>query len=337
MSSTVVVIPCLNEVRYIGKCLDSLMQQRDFNGSLEVIVVDGGSTDGTLEVLEDYKGRLEGLSVLHNAQRVTPVSLNMGLKASDAEVKIILGAHSTLSENFLSEVGIAMESHPEAGCVGGVIDNIFENELARYIGLAMSSPFGVGNATFRIGGADGYVDTVAFGAYRKEVFDQLGYFDEELVRNQDDEFNYRLIKGGFKIWFTGKIKSFYYVRGEYEKLFRQYYQYGYWKVFVNKKHKAVTSVRQLVPAIFVFCLFINLMGSVFFLELFWGFSLYLLLYLGAGLYFASRKAKDLRERFKILGVFFILHVSYGSGYLKGIFDFLILRRMPSGRAKTITR
>jgi GT2 family glycosyltransferase len=126
----------------------------------------------------------------------------------------------------------------------------------------MSSVFGVGNAHFRTGGKSGCVDTVAFGAYRREVFERVGFFDEELARNQDDEFNYRVVQGGFKIFLDPAIQSDYFVRGSISKLYKQYDQYGYWKVFVNKKHGAVTTLRQLAPPLWVLFLLMGWTGSL---------------------------------------------------------------------------
>ena len=118
----------------------------------------------------------------------------------------------------------------------------------------MSTPFGVGDAKFRTGGSAGHVDTVAFGAYRRDALEEIGLFDVALSRNQDDELNYRLLKSGWRIWFDPRISSQYHVRSTYRNLVRQYYQYGYWKVFVNLKHRTITTWRQTVPALFLLVL-----------------------------------------------------------------------------------
>jgi GT2 family glycosyltransferase len=201
----------------------------------------------------------------------------------------------------------------------------------------MSSSFGVGNAHFRTGNKSGYVDTVAFGAYKKEVFDDIGYFDEDLIRNQDDEFNFRLLKNGYKIYLSNKIKSKYYVRGSFSKLFKQYYQYGYWKVFVNKKHKTVTTVRQLIPLFFV--LFLILGGIISFAHpyIFIFYRAIILLYFLLGLLFAWDGNNSLKKAISITFTFFILHLSYGLGYLLAIFDFILLNKKPNDKSKTLSR
>ncbi|MCC6447841.1 MAG: hypothetical protein IT215_04065 [Chitinophagaceae bacterium] len=223
------------------------------------------------------------------------------------------------------------------GCAGGVIKNICENEVGEAVSKAMSSSFGVGNATFRLGGKRAFVDTVAFGAYRRQVFEKIGGFDSTLIRNQDDEYNFRVSKAGYKILFDPEIISCYYVRSSYRNLAKQYYQYGYWKVYVNKKHGVVTTMRQLVPAGLVSCLTISLMGG-----LIHEYSLYfalavVILYVFAGLFFAARIASSIKETLLVLMVFFTLHFSYGTGYLKGILDFILLRKKPGIRNAVLTR
>ena len=337
MMKIAIVIPCLNEKNYIERCLRSIADQREVDLSLvEVFVVDGGSADGTIEVLAACTDTFHFLRVLHNPLAVTPISLNLGLKAAKADFKMILGAHSVLHDLHLSEVLSAFRQYPEAGCVGGMIKNVYENKVAAYIGMAMSSPFGVGDATFRTGGKDGYVDTVAFGVYRKEVFESVGYFDEELARNQDDEFNYRLTNAGFRIFFTNRIVSSYYVRGSIQKLFKQYFQYGYWKVFVNKKHGVVTSIRQLVPLFFVVYLLICALLWIVPMPIYISYSFIPLYFLGA-LYFAVKKTNNPTQIVKVIQVFFILHFSYGMGYLKGIKDFILLNRKPRQKHVELSR
>lgn len=331
-----VTIPCKNEVNYIERCVKSVFASSYPMEKIKLYVVDGCSTDGTLLLLEKLSAEYENLVVLSNPQEVTPVSLNIGLKADNAECKIILGAHAEIHPDFIQESVRVLTDRKEVGCVGGIILNQYENEVAEWIGMAMASPFGVGGVTFRTGGKDGYVDTVAFGAYRAEVFEKVGYFDEDLVRNQDDEFNFRVIKGGYKIWFTEKIVSNYFVRGSYPKLYKQYYQYGYWKVFVNVKHQTVTTLRQLVPAFFVLYLWLTAVSLIFPLTFAFN-ALFGIVYIAGGLYFARKKTESWRSQLQVLKTFFILHYSYGLGYLNGVKDFLILRRKPSRRNQEISR
>lgn len=336
LKSVGIVIPCFNEEKSIRSCIESVFSS-DYSGEILVVVCDGMSTDNTRSIINGLTETYPQLTLLDNPKRHTPVGLNIGLKFLETDIKIILGAHATVATDFISKNVATLDTHPEAGCVGGIINNIYENETSRIIGLAMSSPFGVGNARFRTGGEDGWVDTVAFGAYRKEVFHQIGYFDESLVRNQDDEFNYRLTSNGFKIYFTDSIQSNYHVRASFKKLYRQYNQYGYWKVYVNKKVKAITSIRQLFPAIFVFCVLFGALLGFLHPILFYNWIFGICMYMVTAIYFAAEKTKSANEIFMVLFTFMILHWSYGSGYLKGIITFILLNKNPSSTSKSITR
>lgn len=320
-----IIIPCRNEEKYIALCLNSILKQDYSSHLIETYVCDGKSTDGTVEIVKSFSAKHPEIQYVMNEKQTTPFALNLGIKASDADVKIILGAHSELYSDYVSNCIKAFEMGDNIGCTGGIIENVYENEAAEIIGKAMSSGFGVGNAHFRTGNKDGFVDTVAFGAYKKEVFEKIGFFDEELVRNQDDEFNYRLLKNGFKIYLFRAIRCKYYVRASFGKLFRQYFQYGYWKVYVGKKHKAVTTLRQMVPLFFVLYIFLGAVMSVFNKYLFFAYLGGLLFYLLASFYSAMKQSSGM-QIFQVMRAFFILHFSYGWGYLKGIAHFLLLGR-----------
>lgn len=336
MKSVSIVIPCRNEENYIIRCLNSIMVQ-DYDGEIQVFVCDGMSTDSTVAHVERYIATNHPtVHLLKNEKQTTPYALNLGIKASESDVVIILGAHSELYPNYVSKCIEAFSFGQNIGCTGGIIENVYENDTAEVIGKGMSSSFGVGNAHFRTGNKDGIVDTVAFGAYKREVFRRVGFFDEELIRNQDDEFNFRVNKAGFKIYLYNEIRSKYYVRGSYGKLFKQYEQYGYWKVYVNKKHATVTTFRQLVPLFFVLYLIFGVIASFFGYLIFLFFLVGLLLYSALGIVFAWNSASDDFQIPQIQKVFFILHFSYGWGYLKGIVDFFMLGKKIK-QVETLTR
>lgn len=332
-----VVIPCYNEELYIGNCLSSIFSQDYPLELIQVYVADGRSTDMSRSVLSSWHERWENVHMIDNPDRHTPQALNLGILASDSEVVIIIGAHAEMHSNYVSRCVAVLNEHPEVACVGGVLDHVNENRAAEIIAKAMSSPFGVGNVRFRIGGEPGYVDTVAFGAYRRDIFTKVGLFDTDLARNQDDEFNYRIVAGGDKIWFDPTIRSKYFVRSSFEKLFKQYRQYGYWKVFVNVKHKTVTTVRQLVPAIFVFTMLsLALLGFV--VPVMWSIFVgtlivWFLVAIGAAI--AAGTPSGLLGG--VVMAFFALHVSYGLGYLEGIVRFAILRLKPRSSRLETTR
>lgn len=321
-----ITIPCRNEQDYIGKCLQSIVDCNFNKSRLNVYVCDGLSNDNTVNIIRNFANKYPFIHYIENKKQSTPFALNLGLKADDSDIKIILGAHAEIYPNYIEKCIEAFNFDKQLGCVGGIIENVYENETAEVIGKAMSSGFGVGNAHFRTGAADGFVDTVAFGAYKQEVFDKIGYFDEELIRNQDDEFNFRLLKNGFKIYLFREIRSKYYVRASFKKLYKQYYQYGYWKVYVNKKHQTITTLRQIVPLLFALYLFGGALLCLLHPLILILYLLVLLLYFATGIYSASKLDNKINNILKIVRSFLILHFSYGFGYLKGIIDFFLFKK-----------
>ncbi|MGE0635528.1 MAG: glycosyltransferase family 2 protein [Bacteroidia bacterium] len=332
-----IVIPCRNEEDFILRCLDSVFNS-DYPAELiEVLVCDGKSDDKTPSMVQEYAKQKSNVRYLVNEKITTPFALNLGITNSEGEVIIILGAHTELAANYISECVAVLNQMSDVWCVGGVLHNVSSDELTASVSLAMSSPFGVGNAHFRTGAKDGYVDTVAFGAYRKEVFDKIGLFDEELARNQDDEFNFRLLKNGGKIWLTTATTATYYVRSSFQKLFKQYFQYGYWKVYVNKKHKSITTLRQLVPAVFVLTLYALIIMVILFPYRWEYLILFLGIYSAGASLFALKLAENFKQFFSVLFSFIILHISYGMGYVEGFVNFIFLNRKPSKSKSDLTR
>lgn len=329
-----VIIPCRNEESYIIQNVNSILNQ-DYEGKIEVLVVDGMSTDNTRILVAQFNNPL--VKLIDNPHQFTPHAMNIGVDNAEGDFFVILGGHSYLDKQFIKKNVEVLLSDSTIGCSGGQIKHIYENEEGEIIAKAMASRFGVGNVTFRVGGEPGFVDTVAFGMYRKEVHYRINKFDETLVRNQDDDYNFKLTKAGYKVYFDPEIISHYYVRGFYSKLYRQYFQYGYWKVFVNKKHKTVTSIRQLFPFLFVSGILVGILLS-FFSWIFVGLLTFTLgVYIAFALFFGIQLGKSHLEGLKIAFVFAILHTSYGFGYLKGIIEFLILNKKPSNRSKELTR
>jgi glycosyltransferase involved in cell wall biosynthesis len=330
-----IVIPCLNEASFIGPCLQSCLAQEVEEGQLEIIVCDGDSRDATRAIVQDIMTAHPSVRLLENARGITPVALNLGIRDTKAEVIIILGAHSVIYPDYVKNCLQALHDHPDAGCVGGIIESEYSDEASEAIGLAQTSSFGVGNAYFRTGRAAGYVDTVAFGAYRREVFEKVGYFDEELIRNQDDEMNFRVLKNGYKILLDLSIRSRYFARASFRTLFRQYYQYGFWKVYANRKHRSITTLRQLVPFLFFsFLLFFPL--TWLFFDSLLGYAAVVGLYLALAAISAASCRRGLSVSLKMVYAFLVLHLSYGFGYFRGILHFLVLNRRPP-RHQAISR
>ncbi|MBI3135922.1 MAG: glycosyltransferase family 2 protein [Bacteroidetes bacterium] len=332
-----VVIPCRNEEKNIAECIEAIFGADIGGDTLEVLVVDGMSDDKTLEILGSLSKKYPTLRVVPNQLKITPVAFNLGIKESTGDFIQIIGARQIISENYLRDAKKSLTENPDIWCVGGTVTNVYQTPQSEIIGLAMGSSFGVGGGNFRVLKKSEFTDTVGTPMYPRKVFDEIGYFNESLLRNQDDEFNYRVTKKGKKILLNAEITIKYYVRAKVSNLFRQYYQYGYWKVFVNKMHGAITNLRQLVPLFFVMGLIAGLALSFVHPVLMWiyvgALVLYCLLALSAGISVAKKVGKGIR----VAAIFPVLHFSYGWGYLVGLIHFVCLGKKPAESAASLSR
>lgn len=325
METVSIIIPCRNEEKYIEECLDSFVNQSYPKEGFEVFVCDGMSTDNTRELVKKYEEKYGNIKLVDNPGLSAPKGMNEGIKKSKADIVIIFGAHAYADKDFI-KYNVEALKNKEVGCAGGPIETISEDDKGTAIALAMSSPFGVGNALFRYAQEETFVDTVAFGAYRKEVLDKIGYFDEELVRNQDDELNFRVVKGGYKVLLTPKVKSWYYSRSSLKKLWKQYYQYGFWKVRVMQKHGKPASIRHLVPMLFVSTNVLGIALGIFFKPILYLWLLEVLLYLTCDIAAAIKVSKGKSGALKYIPFIFpILHMSYGIGFMEGLVSFYLLK------------
>ncbi|MBN1304045.1 MAG: glycosyltransferase family 2 protein [Anaerolineales bacterium] len=317
-----IVMPVYNESAYIDRSLKAILAQ-DYPASLlEVIVADGGSKDNTKDIIAGFVQGMPAVRMIDNPDRYMPMGFNRALKYARGEVIIMLGGHVEIASDYVSTC-VRLLYETSAVCVGGSIENVAVDRVSKSIAAAMGSVFGVGNSAFRTRpNATIETDTAVFGAYHSSVFSSLGGLDEEMIRNQDDEFNYRLRKKGGRILFTPEIRSSYYNRTNFVSLWNQYFQYGYYKVRVFQKHPFQMSVRQFVPPVFVVGLLASSV-SLFF-PAFWYFSLllpafYLLSTLVVSTGIAARKGFDIFLYLPI--AFAILHISYGCGFLLGLVKF----------------
>ncbi|WP_348810472.1 glycosyltransferase family 2 protein [Flavobacterium maritimum] len=334
-----ITIPCRNEVNHISGLLESILRS-DYNKDLiEIFIVDGMSDDGTIELLnEKYLSKYGNIKIIENTKQKTPYAFNLGIKESLGEIVVVLGARHIISSNYITEVVEVLTKKKEIGCVGGIVNNVYENRTSEIISKSMASPFGIGFNNFRAISKDTYVDTIGSPAFRKFIFDELGYFDEDLTRNQDDDFSFRLNKAGYKILLKANISIQYSVRSSFSKLFKQYKQYGYWKVFVNKKHKTVTTLRQLFPLLFLLSFPLFTIFILINIKFIYVFLLEIFSYLLLNFIFALKaNGFNLNCIFKQMYTCFILHFSYGLGYLEGILDFLILNKKPNKKNETLSR
>jgi succinoglycan biosynthesis protein ExoA len=245
-----VVVPCRNEEQYIAACATSILAQDCFE-EYEVIVVDGMSEDGTREILAHLAETEPRLRLLDNPLRTPPAALNIGIRASRGCYIGILGAHATYSPSYLQTCFTLLQEHPEACCAGGPIVSVGRGRFGQAVAIAMSHPVGVGNAKHRFADYEGYAEGACFPMFRGQVFDKVGLFDESLIFTEDDELNYRLAQHGERIYISPRARCVYFVRETPAKLFRQYFNYGYWRVAVLERHGLPASVRQIVPPVFM--------------------------------------------------------------------------------------
>lgn len=333
-----VLVPCRNERAYIAPCLDSILATHYPADRLEVLVVDGRSDDGTRDVVAEYAARHPAVRLLDNPQRITPTALNTGIRAAAGEIVVRMDAHVFYPPEYIPRLVAALDAMG-ADNVGGLLVTRPANDrpTARAIAVALSHPFGVGNAYFRIGvRAPRWVDTVAFFCCRKELFGRIGLFDEELVRHQDGEFNGRLIKHGGRILLIPDVTSYYYARGSLAQVSRMYFQYGYFKPLVARKLGRIMSARQLIPPAFVLALVATGVGAVWLPAAAALFAAIAGLYAATVLTFAALAARrhGIRVALVLATVFPVLHVSYGCGFLRRLVGMLrVGRRSARGVAE----
>lgn len=336
-----VVIPCYNEVKFVDELVRNITRQ-DYPAHLtEVIFADGMSDDGTREKLRQLSTEFSFIYVVDNPQRYVPSALNLAIARSTGEIIIRLDAHAVYPENYFTRLVTSLLNR-DAENVGGVWETRAgaDTDEARAIVLATSHPLGIGNASYRLGGAtERYVDTVPYGCFRKTLFGKIGYFDEDLLRNQDDEFNGRIIQSGGKILLLPDLKIGYYARDTRKKLSKMFFQYGLFKPLVNLKLGAPATWRQFVPPAFVVCLSVLFIASFVADKAFFLLLLLLLVYTIAVVVVGVRIArpKSLSMIWQTTWTFPVIHLSYGIGYIFGLYRYTLKKsHLRSDSAKVNT-
>lgn len=334
MTIVSVIVPCRNEARYIDAFLKSVFaQQLPEHCRLQVVVADGMSDDGTREQLAAW--RRSELVVIDNPRRITSAALNLAIERADGDVVVRMDVHTTYAPNYIAECVQALEQ-TGATCVGGPWKPSGEGGLQGAIARAFESRLGSGGAASRRIDYSGPVDTVYLGAWRREDLLRLGGFDEELVRNQDDELNLRIWRSGGKVWQSAAIRSSYAPRASLVALFKQFFQYGYWKMPVILKHRLPASPRHVLPFAFIMLLALLAVLAPFSLLAALAFAAVASLYVLAVLVSAAA----LRARESIVNIALAIacmHFGYGLGFARGLLDFVVRRRGPHVSMSRLTR
>ena len=324
-----VIVPCRNEKKYIKSLLNNIDWQDYPKNRLEVIIADGMSDDGTREVLSKFISKYKNLTIIDNEKKIVPTALNKAIKISKGDYIVRLDAHSVYPRNYLSRL-IKVIEKTGADNVGGMWitkpGNI--SIKAEAISLAMSCSFGVGNSYYRTttNKKEPFeVDTVPFGCYRRSVFERIGYFDEELVRNQDNEFNERLLKAGGKILLIPDLKIDYFARENFTKLWKMNYHYALFGPLVDKKLGEIPRIRKYIPSLFVLSLLIPSILGLKIRKARYITYFSALTYLICNFYVSFKECKK-RKNFKLfhylIWSFVTAHFSYGIGFINGAIKLL---------------
>ena len=301
-----IVIPCRNEEKFIASCLDSIIANDYSKEKMEILVVDGMSSDKTRIIVKNYKDKYPFINLLDNLKKITPAGINLGIKKAKGEIIIRLDAHAKYKSDYISKCLKFMEEYDADG-VGGIIRTIPANNnlMAKAIALSLSDLFGVGDSYFRAGHREPkWVDTIFGGCYKKNVFEKIGLFNENLKRSQDIDLNLRLRKAGGKILLAPEIVAYYYPSSNLKDFFIHNIKDGIWAIFPLKFARIPLRLRHYIPLIFILSLPLSI----------W-------LYIPTSLCFSAKiawKKKSFRLFFVMPMVFAARHIGYGFGSLLGV-------------------
>ncbi|MCS7053696.1 MAG: glycosyltransferase family 2 protein [Ignavibacterium sp.] len=307
-----VVCPVFNEREHIEDVLNFFISAKP--DDKELIIIDGGSNDGTIELLEKWIKKYSNIKLFHNPNKYVPFALNLAIKNSIGDPIIRLDAHTKYSIDYFEKI-LETFKRTDADIVGGPMIKKGITDFQKAAAIATSSLFGIGDSKIHNKNYEGYSDHVYLGAWKRSLFDEIGYFDERLIRNQDDEFHYRARSLGKKIYLSPDIKSEYLPRKSFSQLFKQYFQYGLYKPLVLRKIKSEIKLRHLVPMIFTLYL-ISLPVLIF---ISWFLIFPLILYVLIGLIISFNADKNIKIKLLTFIIFPVIHLAYGSGFLIGLF------------------
>ena len=317
------IIPTFNEQDYIRLCLSSAYSQSYPQELIEILIVDGCSDDGTIEIAREQQLSHPNISILKNKKRIQSSAFNLGVSYSKGDIIIRWDAHCFYDSEYIY---YCVLNHGEGtyGNVGGSITVLpgSETRMSKNIALISSSPFGLGGAAFRKTSPKGFVDTVPFGAFRKEIISEIGPMNEDLPRGEDNEYNSRIRQAGYKILLDPRIKSSYIARKNLMSFLKQMYTNGFSVGVLLRLSPKHVGIRHIIPMLFFLFIPSGLFASLFIGNAFEFFSAVLILYILLDIFFAVKLCK--KENYKIIPLMMysvlLLHICYGYGTLRGLIN-----------------
>jgi succinoglycan biosynthesis protein ExoA len=325
-----VVVPCRNEEAFIAKAVGSILANDWPRDRMEVLIVDGMSEDGTRDIVKEIGARDARVKLVDNPDLFAGGAMRVGVAAARGDYVARVDAHAEIPPAYIRTGVNTLERAPKVWAVGGPVDRVGAGEEGRLVSAINSNIFATGNTRVRVGRAEGPVDAVLYPIWRREVFDRVGYFDESLVRNQDDDFHYRIRRGGGVIYQAQEMRAKYYVRGSVRQLLRQYSQYAFWKVAVAKKYGRFPDWKPLAPPAYFAVLVMTAAGGFLTPYLWAAGGVWAAAYLLADAAAAAAVAAKTRFRnfFKALALFPVFHLRYAAGVIAGVWYFYVRRLSP---------
>ena len=321
MTTVSFVVPIRNEEEYIRACLQSLIAQDYASHEFEIIVVDGQSSDRTREIIEEIARENPHVRCLDNPASIVPTAMNIGIRAARGEVIIRADGHNIYPSDYAANCVKYLEE-TGADNVGGPWLTVPADVSfgAKLVAAILSSPFGVGDSKFRTSREEGFVDTVPFGAFRREVFDRVGLYNEKLVRNQDNDLNARIRKAGGKIYLTPALTTQYHPVKTFGGFLKYAFRTSRWHPFTLRENKGSMGLRHIAPAGFLILLLVLLPASFASVYARGSLTVILGLYLLTGFYFSVRSSPRSTVALGLAMPFgaFCFHVAYGAGVLSGL-------------------
>lgn len=326
-----VVIPTLNEEKFIARCLDSVIAQSYPFNDMDVMVVDGGSKDRTKDIVEEYKRKYQNIRFLNNPGRIQSIAFNIGVHSSDAPYIVRLDAHATYNHRYIEKCIEKFSANAEVlGCAPEFVGNVggvcsirpqHSGLIAESSAILNQSRFGIGGAAFRVGAPAGFVDTVPFGCFPRKVLEKVGGMREDLPRGEDNEFNSRIRKAGYKIYLDPKIVCSYFSRDTLRTNMKQMYANGESIGHLFYVDKDSVGIRHLIPLLFVGSILCGIALAFVWLPFFYALLAELCLYFTCDLLASILAAKEHGWKYllPLFVMFFCVHISYGWGTIVGLF------------------